>query len=215
MGRRQKRIMCSKFCTHPAKILYRKITARQRCFMCPGCAFFAEKMLDLLHHVLGQTAIGCDLTTENINQRCFALTGIVFQHIITRRFLCFIRTVIIERTNAGISPDDILPLNRLTKIFASSRTQIIAFGLGDFYFRRIPVIVLIRRADQREIIFIRNSENDTPVIILEEVRAVAIKFLTHNNMAALHKTHIMHLGQTFHTSQNTVHPRACRIDQQT
>src|SRR5690606_7449350 len=74
--------------------------------------------------------------------------------------------------------------------------------------------ILIGGADQGKIILIGNGKDDAPVAVLEKISAWIIKFLAHNNMAALNKANIVALTQAKIIDQHMIDPWPCGIDQQ-
>src|SRR5690606_3750558 len=112
-------------------------------------------------------------------------------------------------------PDDIPATDGFLEIFAGCRAKIMGLAIGDRDLGRIALIVLIGRADQGKIVFIRNGEYDAPVIILEKIGARIGEFLAHHDMAALDKPDIVKLAVSLDTLQNLVGPWSGSIDQQT
>ena len=162
--------------------------------------------------MLGQAPVGGDLAAEYIEQRRLAFRRVGLQHIIARGLLRLRGTIIIERTHAGIGPDDMLALDRLDEIFAGGGAEIIDLGIADFHLGRIAVIVLIGGADEGEILFVGNGENDAAIGVLEEVGARIVELLLHDDMAALHEADIVRIVAADDTGQHFIDPRTGRID---
>src|SRR5690606_36373605 len=121
-----------------------------------------------------------------------AVAALYLQHVVARRFLRLARTVVEERANAGIGPDDIVAPDGLGEIFAGRSAKIVDFRIADANTPRIALIVAVGRTDQRELFLIGNGEHDTPVRVLEEVGARIGELLLHHDVAALHEADIVH-----------------------
>lgn len=127
--------------------------------------------------MLRKPARSGELTAKDVDQRRCALRCIFLQDVIAGCFLRLARTIIIERTHAGISPDDILKAHRLLEILTGTRAEIIGFFIADRDLGRIAMIVLIGGTNQRKIVFVRDGEDDTSVIVLEEIGTWIGEFL--------------------------------------
>jgi hypothetical protein len=79
------------------------------------------------------------------------------------------------------------------EIFAGGVAQISDFGLADCGLVRVAGIVPVGRADQRELFFVGDREDDAPVAVLEEIGAWIVELLRHHDMAALHQPDIVHV----------------------
>ena len=80
--------------------------------------------------------------------------------------------------------------------------------------RRIAQIVLVGRADQREIILVGDGEDDAAIPVLEEIGARIVEFLLDDDMAALHQPHIVDVVLADRARQHVVDPWAGGVDDQ-
>src|ERR1700722_17153696 len=114
--------------------------------------------------------MGGNLAAINRQQRR-AAGRIVLQNIFAGGSLGFARTVVIERADAGISPDHVIGPDRLGQIFADGSAEIFDLLAGRLYLGGIAFIVPVGGADQREIVLIGNVEDNPAIAVLEHVGA--------------------------------------------
>ena len=110
-----------------------------------------------------------------------------FEMVTARCGFGLARPVIDQRTNTGVSVNDVGGSDGLFKICASGFADII-----DFFGRRENVVertfvIGIGRADKGEIILIGNGEEDPAIGVLAEIRLRRIEHFAHNDMRPAHK----------------------------
>ena len=106
-------------------------------------------------------------------------------------------------------------LHRLGEIFAGRVAQIVDLGVADDGTScGSPAIVLVGRADQRELVLVGDGEDDAPVAVLEEIGARIVEFLRDDDVAALHQPDIVDVVLADRARQHVVDPRTGGIDDQ-
>ena len=133
----------------------------------------------------GKPAVGRDLAAEDRQKRRLPGRRVKAQHIVTGRFLRLRGAVVIERAHARIGPDDILASDRPCEIFACRAAEVNDLVLARRNRRRVPGIVEIGGADEGEVVLVGDCEDDAPVGILEDIAAVVIVELAHDDVRAL------------------------------
>jgi hypothetical protein len=72
----------------------------------------------------------------------------------------------------------------LREVTIRRAAQVVHLLVGRLRLRRL-VYRNVGRADQREASFVRNHENDAPIVVLQDERMVAFVLLRQHDMAAL------------------------------
>src|SRR3979490_724536 len=173
MRRRQKRIVAPRFRRWRGDRRNVEIAAGQRRFGGPAFAGLGAAQIwrQTFERLLGEAPIGGDLAAVDRQPRRAA--GVVeFENVIAGSGLGFAGAVVIQRPNAGIGPDHVLGLDRFRQIFADGIAEVFdLFGRG-FTLGRGAIAVAIGGADQREVVLVRNDEDDPAVAVLKHVGAV-------------------------------------------
>ena len=155
--------------------------------------------------------MGRDLAAENIDDWRPA-DLILLDDIVARRLLRRADVVVKKRPHARKAPDHIHRRDGALEIGAHGIAKIGRFGwryhdLGGIA-RKIP----ISRADQREILFVGNGEDDATVKILENITAVVIEKLLDDDMTALHETNMARLASLRDLADHQIHPGPGGVD---
>ena len=111
------------------------------------------------------------------------------QHIIAGDVFRLAGAVVVERAHAGIGPDQFVGRELVAEISVGHIAEI-----GDLVRigrRRIQIAdeIFIRRADQREVVGERQREDDAAVGGLQNIAAVVIETLAHDDVAAFDQAH--------------------------
>jgi len=214
MGWRQERIAALQFAGQRRDRGNIEVAAGKRRFCRPAVAGLGAAQVgrQAFKRLLGQPSIGGDLAAIDRKQRCPS-RGIELEDIVARGGLGLAGAVIIERTNAGVSPHHVRRPNRLSKVFADRIAEIRNLLGRGFHLGWIASVVAVGGANQREIFLIGNDEHDAAVAVLKYVCPVMGIELWDDDVRALHQPHFGFGIDARAACQHILDPRARGVDQ--
>ena len=151
-----------------AEIGIRHIAAWQGGMIGPRGAHRWKVRRQLIERVFGQTPERRDLAAEYGQGGWLSGLAVEIEHVVARHRRCVLLAIIVERSDAGIAPDHIGSGNRLGEVAVGRATEIVDLRLIDRDFARIAFEGNIRRADERVVAFVRNQEDHTTIVVLED-----------------------------------------------
>ena len=188
-----------------------QIAAGQAGAFGPGGGRAAQLPAQAVDGFLGQAPVGGQLAAEDGQQRRAAV-GVERQPVIARDGLGVARRVFQQRAHAGVAPHHVLCAHGLAQAGTGRVAQVGDFRFVDGDLARIARVFHVRRADQGEVAFIRNDEDDAPVHVLEQVGVIVFEQAGHDDMAALHQPQPVRLGTPQRAGQQRRRPRPGRVD---
>ena len=212
MRLRQKRPAADGFADQRVESVGREIAAGQR-RACGPWRHDLEEFFDARHHRFRQLAMGGDLAAVNGEQRREIFLLVEHQFVVAGDVFRLFRPVVIERTHAGERPDQFIGRDSVAEILVHRIAEIIDFGR--IWRRRFKIAdkVLIRGANQRELIAERQREHHALVGRLKYIAGVVIETAAHDDMAAFDQTHRCFQRLANDSLRHFADPGTCRIDQ--
>ena len=132
----------------------------------------------------GEAAVGGELAAEDGEQRGAAGCGLQIQVVVAGGSLGLRGAVVVEGADAGIRPDDLVRGDGMFEVFAGAAAEIGAFLGGGGGVGRVTLEVEIGGADEGEVAFVGDDEDDPAVGVLEDVAVVVRVEAADDDMAA-------------------------------
>ena len=142
-----------------------------------------------------------------------AFAGVELELVVACHGRRVARFVVEQRAHARIAPHHVRRPHGALEVAARLFAQIVDLAGIDARRADLAVVFHIGGADQRELAFVGNGEDDALVGVLEDVGMVVLEQLLHHHMAALDQAQRLALGRVGLLAEELRRPRPGGIDQ--
>ena len=170
-----------------------------------------QRLHQQIGRLFGQSTEGGDLAAPYRQQR--RLRGVELQRVVARDGRRVARLVVEQRPHAGIRPHDILRRDRAREVAARLLAQVVRLRCVDLRATDRTVVLDVGGADQREVVLVRDREDDALVGVLEDVGMVVLEQPGHDDVAALDQPQRLGARHVRMLAQELRGPWAGGIDQ--
>ena len=177
----------------------------------PGRRQRREAPTQFTHRLLCDAAVGGELAPIHRQDGCLILCVVELQQIVARDPRRVGAAVVMKCAHTGIGPDEIALGNRLGQEAVHRPAQIHHLVLRDGNTARITRQHDIRRADQCELAFERDDEDDAAVVVRQHQGAARRQPAPNHHMTALDQSSCNDCGERRAVAQEALHPGPCSV----
>src|SRR5690606_11951332 len=162
-----------------------EVSARQGGSRRPRLRHRAGEGRDALQHRLRQAPVRGELAADHVDDAGPVSRLRVLEHVVPGRLLGLANAVVVQRANTGETSDDVRGTHPMLEIVGHARQQVVALFVARGDDGRVAVVVDVGGADEDVVVLEGQHEHDAPVMVLQDVGAVVVEPLAHDQVTAL------------------------------